>query len=107
MIADLRRPSLSVIPQKCSYRGAQYDCGVSVGCVLRGRKAVDLCDGGMVWSCCVPRDVVDKDYSAEAAVANAGECVREGDSVQPGAPLAEQAARVQPGMSLAPRSVRK
>ncbi|KAF0301552.1 Serine proteinase stubble [Amphibalanus amphitrite] len=61
-----------VIPQKCSYRGSQYDCGVSVGCVLRGRKAIDLCDGGMVWSCCVPRDVADKDYAAEATVSNAG-----------------------------------
>ncbi|XP_043206432.1 serine proteinase stubble-like isoform X2 [Amphibalanus amphitrite] len=72
-IFDFLTPPPLVIPQKCSYRGSQYDCGVSVGCVLRGRKAIDLCDGGMVWSCCVPRDVADKDYAAEATVSNA-EC---------------------------------
>ncbi|XP_043206429.1 limulus clotting factor C-like isoform X1 [Amphibalanus amphitrite] len=71
-IFDFLTPPPLVIPQKCSYRGSQYDCGVSVGCVLRGRKAIDLCDGGMVWSCCVPRDVADKDYAAEATVSNAG-----------------------------------
>lgn len=47
------------IPQKCWYKSNQYDCGLSVSCVFQGAKPVDLCSGGMIWSCCVPRDKVD------------------------------------------------
>ncbi|XP_068217475.1 serine proteinase stubble-like isoform X2 [Palaemon carinicauda] len=47
------------IPQKCWYKSNQYDCGLSVSCVFQGSKPMDLCSGGMIWSCCVPRDRVD------------------------------------------------
>nr|XP_053634339.1 uncharacterized protein LOC128689868 [Cherax quadricarinatus] len=47
------------IPQKCWYKSNQYDCGLSVSCVFQGSKPVDLCSGGMIWSCCVPRNKVD------------------------------------------------
>ncbi|XP_037082105.1 uncharacterized protein LOC119102753, partial [Pollicipes pollicipes] len=52
-IFDFLTPAPLVIPRKCSYRGSEYDCAVSVSCVFQGRRAMDLCDGGMVWSCCV------------------------------------------------------
>ncbi|XP_071530783.1 uncharacterized protein [Panulirus ornatus] len=47
------------IPQKCWYKSNQYDCGLSVSCVFQGSKPIDLCSGGMIWSCCVPRNKVD------------------------------------------------
>ncbi|XP_064112642.1 serine proteinase stubble-like isoform X2 [Macrobrachium nipponense] len=47
------------IPQKCWYKSNEYDCGLSVSCVFQGSKPMDLCSGGMIWSCCVPRDKVD------------------------------------------------
>ncbi len=52
--------NISVVPNHCWYRGYKYDCGVSLSCVFAGRKALDLCNGGMVWSCCVPRAAVDE-----------------------------------------------
>ncbi|XP_047491641.1 uncharacterized protein LOC125040899 isoform X2 [Penaeus chinensis] len=52
-------PNPFAIPQKCWYKSNQYDCGLSVSCVFQGAKPVDLCSGGMIWSCCVPRDKVD------------------------------------------------
>nr|CAD7456671.1 unnamed protein product [Timema tahoe] len=42
-----------VIPQTCRYRGSKFDCGLSISCVLAGGKPLDLCSGGMLWSCCV------------------------------------------------------
>ncbi|XP_073972415.1 trypsin II-P29-like isoform X2 [Rhodnius prolixus] len=45
-----------LIPQTCWYRGAQFECGLSLSCVLEGGKPLDLCSGGMIWSCCVSRD---------------------------------------------------
>ena len=47
---------MSVVPNFCWYSGAQYECGLSLSCVFAGAKAMDLCNGGMIWSCCVPRD---------------------------------------------------
>ena len=47
---------LIVVPNFCWYSGAQYECGLSLSCVFAGAKAMDLCNGGMIWSCCVPRD---------------------------------------------------
>ena len=29
-----------------------------------GKKALDLCNGGMVWSCCVPRAMVRDEHDA-------------------------------------------
>ncbi|XP_039297522.1 serine proteinase stubble isoform X2 [Nilaparvata lugens] len=47
-----------MIPQSCWYNGAKFDCGLSISCVLEGGKPLDLCSGGLIWSCCVSRDNV-------------------------------------------------
>jgi hypothetical protein len=67
----------SVVPNHCWYRGHKYDCGVSLGCVFSGKKALDLCNGGMVWSCCVPRSMIDgerdiDDYSSASESSGGG-----------------------------------
>ncbi|XP_076061251.1 uncharacterized protein LOC143037031 [Oratosquilla oratoria] len=59
------------IPQKCWYRSKQYGCGLSVSCVFQGAKPLDLCSGGMIWSCCVPRNEVDHVDNTLGAVENA------------------------------------
>ncbi|XP_033339033.2 uncharacterized protein LOC117227678 isoform X2 [Megalopta genalis] len=45
-----------MIPQTCTYKGASFDCGLSISCVLGGGRPVDLCSGGLIWSCCVDDD---------------------------------------------------
>ncbi|XP_032688301.1 uncharacterized protein LOC116852246 isoform X2 [Odontomachus brunneus] len=45
-----------MIPQSCKYKGAKFECGLSISCVLGGGRPVDLCSGGMIWSCCVDDD---------------------------------------------------
>ncbi|XP_054280242.1 tryptase-like [Macrosteles quadrilineatus] len=45
-----------MIPQTCWYNQNKFDCGLSISCVLEGGKPLDLCSGGMIWSCCVSRD---------------------------------------------------
>ncbi|XP_017764634.1 PREDICTED: uncharacterized protein LOC108554016 [Eufriesea mexicana] len=45
-----------MIPQTCTYKGATFDCGLSISCVLGGGRPVDLCSGGLIWSCCVDDD---------------------------------------------------
>lgn len=45
-----------VIPQTCKYHGHKYECGLSISCVLGGGKPIDLCSGGMIWSCCVDKE---------------------------------------------------
>lgn len=47
----------SVIPQTCKYKGRRFECGLSISCVLAGGKPVDSCSGGMIWSCCVDKDL--------------------------------------------------
>jgi hypothetical protein len=42
-----------IIPQTCKYRNKKYECGLSISCILGGGKPMDLCSGGMIWSCCV------------------------------------------------------
>ena len=43
----------------CRYRGHEYNCNLATTCVFGGQKPMDLCNGGMIWSCCVDRDKVD------------------------------------------------
>ncbi|KAJ8683963.1 hypothetical protein QAD02_019755 [Eretmocerus hayati] len=45
-----------MIPQTCKYKGTKFECGLSISCVLGGGRPVDLCSGGMIWSCCVDDD---------------------------------------------------
>lgn len=68
-----RSGEAQVVPNHCWYSGVQYDCGLSLSCVFAGAKAMDLCNGGMIWSCCVPRDrVVDQaQVDSQHAIANA------------------------------------
>jgi len=49
---------IAVIPQTCWYNSVKFDCGLSISCVLAGGKPLDLCSGGLIWSCCVSRDKI-------------------------------------------------
>nr|XP_018903921.1 PREDICTED: venom serine protease Bi-VSP-like [Bemisia tabaci]XP_018903922.1 PREDICTED: venom serine protease Bi-VSP-like [Bemisia tabaci] len=61
-----------MIPQTCWYNGGRFDCGLSISCVLEGGRPLDLCSGGMIWSCCVSRDKVHATPSNNlAAIENA------------------------------------
>ncbi|XP_055920713.1 serine proteinase stubble isoform X4 [Eupeodes corollae] len=62
-----------MIPQTCRFRGHKFECGLSISCVLGGGKPVDLCSGGMIWSCCVDREL-DSDKDQNAAVAQNTSC---------------------------------
>jgi len=68
-----RSGEAQVVPNHCWYQGTQYECGLSLSCVFAGAKAMDLCNGGMIWSCCVPRDrIVDQaQMDSQHAIANA------------------------------------
>ncbi|XP_014244049.1 serine proteinase stubble-like isoform X5 [Cimex lectularius] len=65
-----------LIPQSCWYRGTQFECGLSLSCVIEGGKPLDLCSGGMIWSCCVSRD---KAHSASDPALGAVENARCGE----------------------------
>ncbi|EDV90317.1 GH24969 [Drosophila grimshawi] len=58
-----------MIPQSCRFRGHKFECGLSISCVLGGGKPLDLCSGGMIWSCCVDKDL-DAEESPHAAPIN-------------------------------------
>ncbi|XP_076259401.1 serine proteinase stubble isoform X1 [Rhynchophorus ferrugineus] len=60
---DTLMDMLRMIPQSCRYRGVKYECGLSISCVLVGGRPLDLCSGGMIWSCCVDKDQ-DNDHHA-------------------------------------------
>ncbi|KYQ48687.1 Serine proteinase stubble [Trachymyrmex zeteki] len=50
-----------MIPQTCKYKGARFECGLSISCVMNGGRPVDLCSGGLLWSCCVDdEDIPEK-----------------------------------------------
>ncbi|XP_074599422.1 trypsin-1-like [Brevipalpus obovatus] len=44
-------------PQQCFYQGDQFQCGLGVSCWMSGKQPLDLCSGGVLWSCCVPYTV--------------------------------------------------
>ncbi|XP_046404308.1 serine proteinase stubble-like isoform X1 [Ischnura elegans] len=64
-----------MIPQSCWYEGEKFECGLSITCMLYGDGTpLDLCSGGLIWSCCVPSDRVNQESSEAtntAAVHNA------------------------------------
>lgn len=45
-----------VIPQTCWYNGNVFDCSLSISCIIDGGKPLDLCSGGLIWSCCITRE---------------------------------------------------
>ncbi|BES95976.1 serine protease [Nesidiocoris tenuis] len=65
-----------MIPQSCWYRGTQFECTLSLSCVLDGGKPLDLCSGGMIWSCCVTKE---KAHSASDPALGAIENARCGE----------------------------
>jgi hypothetical protein len=70
------RFSFSVIPQTCRYKSKKYECGLSISCVLNGGKPMDLCSGGMIWSCCVDLltpGAQDEEISQAGSINNASE----------------------------------
>jgi len=73
VIEFARSGEAQVVPNHCWYQSTKYECGLSLSCVFAGAKALDLCNGGMIWSCCVPRDrVVDQaQLDSHHAVENA------------------------------------
>ena len=56
---DSGSESLGLVPNYCWYRGEKYECGLSLTCAMTGRKSMDLCNGGLIWTCCVDRDKID------------------------------------------------
>ena len=52
--------NLGIVPNHCWYRGEKYDCALSLTCAISGKKSMDLCNGGLIWTCCVDRDKVDR-----------------------------------------------
>lgn len=58
----------TVIPQTCKYKGAKFECGLSISCVLAGGRPVDLCSGGLIWSCCVDDDDIPEKETSKPTV---------------------------------------
>ena len=52
--------ALNLVPNNCWYRGEKYECALSLTCAMQGRKSLDLCNGGLIWTCCVDRDKIDR-----------------------------------------------
>ena len=51
---------LNLVPNNCWYRGEKYECALSITCAVQGKKSLDLCNGGLIWTCCVDRDKIDR-----------------------------------------------
>uniref|UniRef100_A0A1I8PC80 Peptidase S1 domain-containing protein n=1 Tax=Stomoxys calcitrans TaxID=35570 RepID=A0A1I8PC80_STOCA len=64
-----------LIPQTCRYRGQKFECGLSISCVLGGGKPLDLCSGGMIWSCCVDKDNTEEETSNAGQVNNTSDII--------------------------------
>ncbi|XP_049782880.1 serine proteinase stubble-like [Schistocerca cancellata] len=63
-----------LIPQTCWYRNTKFDCGLSISCVLAGGKPLDLCSGGLIWSCCVSHEKITPKPDHSAAVLHNVSC---------------------------------
>lgn len=61
----------AVIPQTCKFKGRKFECGLSISCILGGGKPMDLCSGGMIWSCCVDEEVHPASNPHQGAIKNA------------------------------------
>ncbi|KAH8401781.1 hypothetical protein KR009_007848, partial [Drosophila setifemur] len=64
-----------MIPQSCRFRGHKFECGLSISCVLGGGKPLDLCSGGMIWSCCVDKDLDAEESPHNAPVSNTSDII--------------------------------
>lgn len=66
----------AVIPQTCKFKGRKFECGLSISCILGGGKPMDLCSGGMIWSCCVDEEVHPASNPHQGAIKNASKSSR-------------------------------
>jgi hypothetical protein len=66
MFASVWLPNL-VIQPSCEYKGVKYNCGLSLACTLAGGVTKDVCNGGPLWQCCVPKSA-DNENSVQAPV---------------------------------------
>ncbi|XP_061397380.1 probable threonine protease PRSS50 [Musca vetustissima] len=64
-----------MIPQTCRYRGQKFECGLSISCVLSGGKPLDLCSGGMIWSCCVDKEETSEEETNKGQVNNTSDII--------------------------------
>ncbi|XP_041981633.1 phenoloxidase-activating enzyme 1 isoform X1 [Aricia agestis] len=65
-----------MIPKTCKYRGLRHSCSLSLTCVMGGGEPLDLCSGGMIWSCCVKRDATEKPVEIAPIVHNASDLIQ-------------------------------
>ncbi|KAB0805514.1 hypothetical protein PPYR_02484 [Photinus pyralis] len=63
---------IGLIPQSCRYKGLKYECGLSFSCVLGGGRPLDLCSGGMIWSCCIDKDETNSNEYPSSPVTEHG-----------------------------------
>lgn len=63
-----------MIPQTCRFKGKKFECGLSISCVLGGGKPMDLCSGGMIWSCCVDKEL-HPDNTNQGVIQNASKYI--------------------------------
>ncbi|CAG2101083.1 unnamed protein product [Medioppia subpectinata] len=49
--------NLLTFPQQCFYQSETYPCGLGISCWMQGKRPLDLCNGGILWSCCIPNEV--------------------------------------------------
>ncbi|XP_025207415.1 uncharacterized protein LOC112603172 isoform X3 [Melanaphis sacchari] len=70
-----------MIPQTCWYNSNKFDCGLSISCMLEGGKPVDLCSGGMIWSCCVSRDKIQASGSSSSSSSSSSSVTAASNSV--------------------------
>ncbi|KAH7643901.1 trypsin-1 [Dermatophagoides farinae] len=45
-------------PQKCHYQSETHHCTFGITCWMSGHRPLDLCNGGIFWSCCVPFETI-------------------------------------------------
>lgn len=70
---DTGGENLGIVPNHCWYRGEKFDCALSLTCAISGKKSVDLCNGGYIWTCCIDRDKIDR-VDPELAVRSDAKC---------------------------------
>ncbi|XP_030080953.1 uncharacterized protein LOC111597662 [Drosophila hydei] len=85
-----------MIPQSCRFRGHKFECGLSISCVLGGGKPLDLCSGGMIWSCCVDKDLDAEESPHAAPINNTSDIIHLHDIYPDLSPTANKPAHHQP-----------
>jgi hypothetical protein len=71
-----------VIQPSCEYKSVKYNCGLSLACTLAGGLTKDLCNGGPLWQCCVPKSA-DNENSVQAPVFSLNDASKLSSSLPP------------------------